>query len=249
MLHTQNLHYQINGKQILKGVSLKVAPGEFVGIIGPNGSGKSTLLKNVCKLLRPTSGFITLNGQDIQTISNRQMAQQMAVVSQENEAVFDFSVEEVLQMGRYPRKGPLEPANQQDDNAITDALRLLEMSDFRQRSFLSLSGGEKQRILIGRALVQQTDLIVLDEPTNHLDIGSQLKILGMLRRSGKTILAALHDLSMAARYCDRIYVLLEGTVLKEGTPHQVITDQLIHQLYHVTGQVFWRNSTLFIEYS
>ena len=210
MLKVENITYKTRQTEILKGVSLQVKQGEFVGVIGPNGSGKSTLLKNIYRMLTPTSGEILLDGKSLIKMSNRKMAERLAVVSQENEANFDFTVGEVVQMGRYPRKKMMEAANERDREIVGRSLEMVGMEEFQERSFLTLSGGEKQRVLIARALAQETEMIILDEPTNHLDIGSQLKTLSLLKSSGKTVLTALHDLSLAARFCDRIYVLKDG---------------------------------------
>lgn len=198
MLKVEKITYGTKQKEILKGISLQVKQGEFVGVIGPNGSGKSTLLKNIYKMLTPKSGDILLDGKSLVKMSNRQMAERLAVVTQESEANFDFTVGEVVQMGRYPRKRLMEAANEQDREKVKESLQLVGMEDFLNRSFLTLSGGEKQRVLIARALAQETEMVILDEPTNHLDIGSQIKTLSLLKHSGKTVLTALHDLSLAA---------------------------------------------------
>lgn len=248
MLQVKNLHYRAGQQEILHGISLHVDSEEFVGIIGPNGSGKSTLLKTIYKFLQPSAGEIELNGASLLQMQNRQMAQEMAVVAQENDANFDFLVEEVVQMGRYPRKKRMEAANREDANIVAHALEQVEMIDFAQRSFLSLSGGEKQRVLIARALAQQTEMIVLDEPTNHLDIGAQIKTLRLLKHSGKTILAVLHDLTLAARFCDRLYALYQGLLYAQGTPRQIITPELLWKLYRAKAEVFDRNGRLCIEF-
>ncbi len=232
----------------MKDVSLQVRRGEFIGIIGPNGSGKSTLLKNIYKIYTPDSGSICLYGKDVTHISNRKMAQSLAVVAQENNVNFDFTVNEVVSMGRYPQKGLLDVLSHTDQEIINESLRLVGMAAFAERSFLELSGGEKQRALIARALAQQTETIILDEPTNHLDIGSQLTTLKLLKASGKTIVAALHDLPTAANYCDRIYVLSNGVTLCAGPPVHVIQNSLIKELYNIEADVFWRNQKLFVDY-
>lgn len=248
MLEVKNVSYQIGRKQILNQVSLQVRENEFVGIIGPNGSGKSTLLKTIYKILPPLSGDILLNGASLLHMKNKTMAQSLAVVAQENGANFDFQVEEVVQMGRYPRKKLLENTNDGDREIVEESLRMVEMDGFWGRSFLSLSGGEKQRVLIARALAQQTEMILLDEPTNHLDIGSQMKTLKLLKQSGKTILTALHDLSLAAHFCDRIYVMYQGRIYAQGTPREVITSKLVRTLYHLDSEVFERKGSLYIDY-
>ena len=248
MLKVENITYGTKQKEILKGISLQVKQGEFVGVIGPNGSGKSTLLKNIYKMLTPKSGDILLDGKSLVKMSNRQMAERLAVVDQESEANFDFTVGEVVQMGRYPRKRLMEAANEQDREKVKESLQLVGMEDFLNRSFLTLSGGEKQRVLIARALAQETEMVILDEPTNHLDIGSQIKTLSLLKHSGKTVLTALHDLSLAARFCDRIYVLKDGENLCDGKPSELISSELVKTLYHIDAEVFQRNKKIYIDY-
>ncbi|MDO5424216.1 MAG: ABC transporter ATP-binding protein [Eubacteriales bacterium] len=248
MLKVENVSYRTKSVSIIEGISLEVHKGEFVGVIGPNGSGKSTLLKNIYKMLVPTSGEIWLEGKSLLKMSNRQMAEKLAVVAQESEANFDFTVQEVVQMGRYPRKRMLESANQDDRKMVEKSLAMVEMEEFIDRSFLSLSGGEKQRVLIARALAQETEMVILDEPTNHLDIGSQVKTLALMKRSGKTVLTALHDLGLAAKFCDRVYVLKGGRNYLDGRPGEVISGRMVEELYQIQAEVFRRNGKIFIDY-
>ena len=248
MLYVKNLTYKVRHKTLIHDITMEVNDKELIGIIGPNGSGKSTLLKNIYKMLTPESGEILLDGQSLLHMSNRQMAQKIAVVSQENNTSFDFDVSEVVQMGRYPRKKLMENVNEDDRKIVRQSLKMVGMEDFYDRSFLSLSGGEKQRILIARALAQQTDMIILDEPTNHLDIGSQMKTLQLLKQSGKTVLTALHDLTFAGKFCDRVYVLWQGTVYAQGRPADVIKKELIKKLYDVEAELFERNGKIYIDY-
>ncbi len=248
MLSVKNLTYTVRYKTLIQNISLEVKDGEFVGIIGPNGSGKSTLLKNIYKILKPDSGEVFLDGKSLLQMSNRQMAQKIAVVSQENNTNFDFTVSEVVQMGRYPKKKLMESANEEDQAIVRESLKMVDMEEFFDRSFLSLSGGEKQRVLIARALAQQTDMVILDEPTNHLDIGSQMKTLQLLKKSGKTVLTALHDLTFASKFCDRVYVLYQGKVYAHGNPEEVIKKEMIKKLYDVNAELFERNGKLYIDY-
>ena len=248
MLKVENIEYKTKQTKILRGVSLQVHPGEFVGVIGPNGSGKSTLLKNIYRMLTPTSGEILLDGKSLIKMSNRKMAERLAVVAQESEANFDFTVGEVVQMGRYPRKKMMEAANDEDREIVKQSLGMVGMDEFLERSFLTLSGGEKQRVLIARALAQETEMIILDEPTNHLDIGRQIKTLSLLKNSGKTVLTALHDLSLAARFCDRVYVLKDGRNLCDGQPETLISSELVKELYQIEAEVFTRKDRIYIDY-
>ena len=248
MLKVKNLSFSVDGTEILHDVTLEVHRGGFVGILGPNGSGKSTLLKNIYKVLKPQKGEIELMGQDLLAMTNREMARLLAVVGQEHESSFDFLVEEVVLMGCQARKRLTEGFDQNDRKDAQEALRQVDMADFSQRSYLSLSGGEKQRVLIARALVQKTDLMILDEPTNHLDIGSQIKTMNLLKNSGKTIVAALHDLSIAAKYCDTIFVLQNGRNVVDGDPKEVITQSMIRQLYDIDVSLFSHDGELYLQY-
>lgn len=247
-IEVERLGFSIQGRPVLTDICLYADRGEFVGVIGPNGSGKSTLLKNICKVYTPSEGTVRLAGKDTAGMTCRQAANEIAVVAQENGVNFDFSVEEVVAMGRYPKKKMLDALDSSDRQVVAEAMLSVEMQDFANRSFLSLSGGEKQRILIARALAQQTDAIILDEPTNHLDIGSRISALRLIKNSGKTVLAALHDLETAAHYCNRIYALLGGRVLCSGTPSDIIKPGLIQALYGTHADVFRYNNKLFLDY-
>ena len=248
-LDIRNVDYSISDIKILKDISVSIEEGKFVGIIGPNGSGKSTLIKNICKHIKPTNGSIFMEDIDIKTLNNKKYASKLSVVMQEGESTFDFKVSEVMQMGRYHKKGLFESEDNEDEEIINKCLAQVNLTGFSQRNFLSLSGGERQRVMIARALAQETDIIVLDEPTNHLDIGSQLQSLRLLKNSNKTVVAALHDLSVAAQYCDKIYVLYNGRVIRYGEPRNVIDSELIMELYGVKGEVFTYKDDVFISYS
>ena len=237
MLKTVGVTYGVREKQILNGIDFHVSEGEFVGIIGPNGSGKSTFLKNVYKVLKPQAGQIALMGENLLEMSNREMAQRMAVVVQERESSFDFTVEEVIMMGRQARKHLLE-RDDDEDRALVDAiLKQTQLDELRERGFSTLSGGEKQRVLIARALAQQTALLILDEPTNHLDIKYQLQLMETVKRLECTVVAAIHDLNLAALYCDRIYALKDGRVIGVGRPEELLTPEFLYEVYEVHAEV------------
>lgn len=224
---------KISNKRIVDCASIHVDEGEFVGLIGPNGSGKSTLLKSVYRTLKHDEGIISLGGVDEEELTLKQNAQRLSVVAQHNYYNFDFLIEEVVQMGRTPHKGPMEMDNKEDAAIVDDALRLVNMYHMKGRKFSSLSGGEQQRIILARALAQQTPCIVLDEPTNHLDIQYQLEVLDIVKSIGCTALCALHDLNLAAQFCDRIYVLKDGRIVAEGRPEEVLTTDMIEEVYGV----------------
>lgn len=237
MLQVENLSFKIKEKKILKQAGFQVHEGEFVGIIGPNGSGKSTLLKNVYKVLKPQEGKIMFMNRDLLTMSNREMAQQLAVVIQEQEASFDFTVEEVVMMGRHAKKKMMEFENEADREIVHQTLRATGLYEIREQSFITLSGGEKQRAFIARALVQDTPCLLLDEPTNHLDIKYQLELMNLVKAQKKTVVAVIHDLNIASMYCDRLYALKEGKIVASGTPKQVLTPEFIKEVYEVEAEI------------
>ncbi|MEM7030858.1 MAG: ABC transporter ATP-binding protein [Chloroflexota bacterium] len=236
-LQTENVSWSVEAKKIVDAVTLNVAEGEFVGLLGPNGSGKSSLLRTIYRILKPDVGLIELNGANVWQISPREVAREMAVVMQERTGDFDFSVHEIVMMGRNPHKRMFDRDTVHDFQLVDEALSRVDMTDFAQRSFLTLSGGEKQRVLIARALVQQAKFLVLDEPTNHLDIHYQLEILELVKDLGVTTIASLHELNLAAFYCDRLYVLKAGQLVASGTPEAVLRPDLIREVYGVWSEV------------
>lgn len=236
-IKVENLRYSYGGKNAIEDICLHVNNGEFVGIIGPNGSGKSTVLKNIYRALKPDGGSIMLDGEDLLSMTYKKSAQKMAVVGQENDVPFDFRVDEIVAMGRSPKKKLFDIDTDEDRHMVHHALEHLGMEDMAKRSYLNLSGGEKQRVLLARAVAQESDLFVLDEPTNHLDISYQLEIFDFIKRLNITVLAAIHDLNMAALYCDRLYVLKDGKVVLSGTPEEVLTAENIFNVYGVRSTV------------
>ncbi|SDO36961.1 heme ABC transporter ATP-binding protein [Halobacillus aidingensis] len=236
-LQVENLNFSYNHQKILKDISLHVANGEFVGIIGPNGSGKSTLLKNLYRALTPDSGSIYLDQQNYRDLKVKEIAKKLGVIGQDNALPFDFPVKEIVAMGRSPHKKLFEGDNKEDKEIIENALKKVEMGDMAERNYLYLSGGEKQRVLLARVLAQQTECLVLDEPTNHLDIHHQLRIFDVIKGLGATVLSAIHDLNIAALYCDRIYVMKDGTIYKSGTPEDILTSKTIHEVFNIKTDV------------
>ncbi|MGW0604820.1 ABC transporter ATP-binding protein [Streptomyces sp. NPDC002644] len=222
---------------LVRDVSLTARPGEVVGLVGPNGSGKSSLLRAVYHALRPASGRVDVDGVDAWSMPVRRLARTVAAVVQEQGADFDLTVREVVAMGRTPHKRLLDGDTPEDAELIRSALAEVDATGLAHRPFDQLSGGERQRVLIARALAQQPSLLVLDEPTNHLDIRHQLDVLGVLRRLSATVLVALHDLNLAAYYCDRLYVLCDGRVTASGPPAEVLTPELLARVYGVASEV------------
>lgn len=217
-IEVDHLEWGIPGKTIVRDVTLRIRSGETVGLIGPNGSGKSSLLRCIAGLRKPTSGVIRYDGQDIQGWNSRQIAQQAAFVEQSADSDSDLRVADVVALGRTPFRSPWKALDRTDQIVIDAALERLELTELRSREWKTLSGGERQRAHIARALAQQPWCILLDEPTNHLDIKHQLALMDLLATTDQTILVALHDLSLAARYCDRLVLMSGGTVIADGTP-------------------------------
>ncbi|WP_425445891.1 ABC transporter ATP-binding protein [Dethiothermospora halolimnae] len=236
-LKTNNISVTISGNHILKEVEANVNRGEFVGLIGPNGSGKSTLLKTIYRVIKPDAGLITLDEREIVNIPLKETAKQLAVVRQFNNFNFDFKVEEIVMMGRAPHKKMLEFDSVKDYEIVYESLKKVDMEDYGKRNFSTLSGGEKQRIMVARALAQRAKFLVLDEPTNHLDVKYQLQLLDLIKSLGLEVLAALHDLNLAVMYCDRIYVIKEGKIVTEGKPKEIITEKLLKEVFEVNAEV------------
>ena len=232
-ISTKDLEVFLEGTQIIKGMSVEIKEKEFVGILGPNGSGKSTLLKCIYRVLHPNTGEVKLNGKAIQTYSIKESAREMAVVAQHNYYNFDFSVQDVVLMGRSPHKRAMERDNAKDFSIVAESLEKVGMKEFRDRSFSTLSGGEQQRVILARALAQKTSCLVLDEPTNHLDIKYQLQLMDIVRSLNLTVVSAIHDLNIAAMYCDKIFVVKNGKITAFGTPDEVLTKEFIKEVYEV----------------
>lgn len=236
-LEVKDLSVCIHRKHIVQNVSFEVLDGEFVGLLGPNGSGKSTLLKTLYRLMKPTEGTILWDGKNTADISQKEFAQSVAVVSQFNNLAFDFTVSEVVLMGRSPHLGALTSESENDRSIASEALEKVELGAFKDRSFTSLSGGERQRVMLARALAQQPKFLILDEPTNHLDIKHQLTTLAIVRNLGISCLSALHDLAMASRFVDRVYLMKDGCFIADGTPKSVVTKHNIKTAYDVDASV------------
>ena len=236
-MQINGLTYSYDDKEAISDVCIDVKKGEFVGIIGPNGSGKSTVLKNVYRAITPDSGTITLDDENLLKMKYKKSAQKLAVVGQENDVTFDFSVEEIVAMGRSPHKKLFDADTEYDKYMVNHSLEHLGMEKMAQRNYQHLSGGEKQRVIIARAVAQESDFFILDEPTNHLDINYQMQIFDFVKRLKVTVLSAIHDLNMAALYCDHIYAMKEGRVLYSGTPEEVLTEEIIFDIFNVKSSV------------
>ena len=236
-IQTDNIQVAFGSKTILQDISLAIQDKEFVGIIGPNGSGKSTYLKCLYRVLQPNGGKIFFDGTEMSSLSHRDTALKMAVVAQHSTVNFDFSVLEMVLMGRSPYKGLLDRDQLDDYEIARHALAQVGLSDFESRNFNTLSGGEQQRVILARALAQRTECLVLDEPTNHLDIKYQLELMTIVKRLDATVVSAIHDLNLAAIYCDRIIALKDGHIVCSGTPQDVLSSDTIRHIYGVSAMV------------
>lgn len=237
LLHAADVTCQRDGQAILSHVELSVSAGELVGLIGPNGAGKSTLLKVISGLWSDAQGTITLLNKSLQRYSARAVAQVIAQVPQITALDFPFTVNQVVLMGRNPHLSRFELETERDRQIAVHAMRRTATDHLSDRMIGTLSGGERQRVLIARALTQVPRLLLLDEPTANLDIQHQIAIFDLLRKLVREdhlgVVAAVHDLEMAARFCDRIVLMHAGKVLAEGTPEQVLTPVHLEQAYSV----------------
>lgn len=236
-LTIEKLSYSIDQAQILCDVGLCIERGQFVGLVGPNGSGKSTLLRNIYRALNPDCGTIILDETDIRRLTYKQSAKRMSVLRQESSTDFDYTVQEMVSMGRAPHHTLFEPDTTEDAEVTRSSLSRVGMLEYAGRYYSTLSGGEKQRVLIARALAQQTDFMILDEPTNHLDIYYKLQIMELVKGLGITVLAAIHDLELACMYCDSLVILDQGRIVTSGRPAEVLTSQLLEAVFRVKTEL------------
>jgi iron complex transport system ATP-binding protein len=234
VIEAADIHVGYDGTLVLTGAGLIARPGQVVGLIGPNGSGKTTLLRTLYRSLVPRAGLVTLDGDPVQAMSAREMARRLAVVAQEASPELPITVAEMVMLGRSPHRSAFERYTVEDDRIAAEALRRVGARHFAHRPFSHLSGGEKQRVLIARTLAQQTDHLLLDEPTNHLDIRYQHEILQLVRSLEVTTIVVLHDLNLAARYCDQVVLLDGGQIACTGEPEEVLTAALLEPVYGVT---------------
>jgi iron complex transport system ATP-binding protein len=233
-LASRDVRWNAGGKAIVDGVTLAAAPGRILGLIGPNGSGKSSLLRLLCRLRKVASGVVTLDERDIAEVSRRELARRLAFVEQQATTEVQLSVCDVVRLGRTPHRAALASWSEADEAAVDSALARVGLQERHEQLWHTLSGGEKQRVHIARALAQEPSELILDEPTNHLDIQHQLAILSLVRQLGVTCIVALHDLNLAALFCDEIALLHEGRLLAAGTPESVLTEDIIRAVFGVS---------------
>lgn len=232
LLTIKDLNWQINDKAILTDINFTIKTGQFIGIIGTNGSGKSSLLRTIYRYIKPSSGSVTIDKLDIWQQNSKQVAQQVAVVQQNHEQL-PYRVIDIIKMGLTPHKSFFESDNPDDLKTIEQAISDVGISHLINQNYQTLSGGEQQRVLIARAIAQQTPILIMDEPTNHLDIHYQIDILNRIKSLNKTVIVSLHDLNIASAFCDQLILLDQGKIIAHGSPNEVLTKSLISSTYQV----------------
>ena len=227
--------WRVEGVTVLEGVTLAGEPGRVTGLLGPNGSGKTTFLSLLAGLRKPTTGTLEVGGRPLRRMRSRTRARTLALVEQHAQTGLALTVRQVVDLGRIPHRG--RDAAHEDHTVVSEAMDLAEVTHLAGRSWATLSGGERQRVHLARALAQQPSLLLLDEPTNHLDLHHQIDFLSRIRALGVTTVAALHDLELAAAFCDDAVVLDRGRVVRSGPVEQVITPDLLQEVYRVDADV------------
>lgn len=236
-IEVTGLSWAVPGKTIVRDVDLTIHSGQTVGLIGPNGSGKSSLLRCVAGLRTPAAGAVRYDGQDIRQWTPRQIGQHVAFVEQATDTDSDLRVADVVALGRTAFRSRWRGFDTTDRIVVDAALDRLDLTELRDRHWKTLSGGEKQRAHIARALAQQPWCVLLDEPTNHLDIRHQLELMRLIAGTDQTILVALHDLSLAARFCDQLVLMNQGSVVASGPPQEVLTAARLRDVFEVDAQI------------
>lgn len=237
VLSVSQLSWRVDDIDILSDINFELPQGQMLGVIGPNGAGKSSLLRCLYRYIRPTTGEIVLSGDNISRYSSKAFATQVAVVQQDTPPFFDMNTIQLVAMGLTPHKGLFDGQTASDNQLVEQALVKVGLADKALLQYAQLSGGEKQRALIARAIVQQPKLLILDEPTNHLDIRYQIQILELVKSLGITVIASIHDLNLASAMCDSLLLLNKGQLIAKGTPSQVLTEAQIGQVFEVCCEV------------
>ncbi len=241
-LVVENVSFSYGPRQVIDNISFKVQAGEMLGIIGPNGSGKTTLLKIISRLLVPDRGRILIDGKDTASWSPRAMARTMAVVPQETQISFDFTVRDIVEMGRSPYLRRFQAMSKRDREIVERTMEATNVLHLADRPITELSGGERQRVIVARALAQEPQILLLDEPTASLDINHEVEIFQLLRhltsRNGLITLVVLHDLDLAAEYCDQLLLLAQGRVIADGSAEEVLKGETLAGVYGVDIVVY-----------
>ncbi|WP_255448331.1 ABC transporter ATP-binding protein [Telmatospirillum sp. J64-1] len=234
----QDLCCRLGGREILKSVSFAIPAGSVVGILGPNGCGKTTLLRCLAGLLAPSSGHVRIAGNDPLTLRPAKLARLLALQAQDATAALGFTVRDVIGMGRLVHSAsPFGGVSAQDRAVVEREIRRLDLTALADRPVEALSGGERQRVMIARALAQETSILLLDEPTNHLDVQHRFAVLDLLRALGITVVTTLHEIDLAARWCDRILLMKDGAIHADASPEQALTPENLRDVYRVEAVI------------
>lgn len=236
-IEVQDLSWLADQQLILNKITFRIKKGSFTGLIGPNGAGKSSLLRCLYRYIRPTSGDIFWEGNNIWHMSANDYAQKIAVVLQESPALFNLTLWDVVSLGLVPHQGLFSTTTQVDKQKITEAVKLVGLEHKAHDNFEHLSGGEKQRGLIARAIVQSPQVLMMDEPTSHLDVKYQIQIMELAKSLGITVIASFHDLNLASALCDDILVLQAGKLVMQGTPKIVFTEEMLSNVFGICARV------------
>ncbi|HEY9061701.1 MAG TPA: ABC transporter ATP-binding protein [Pseudobacteroides sp.] len=241
LITIEKLNWVYGHNKVLDDISLTIYEGGVYGIIGPNGSGKTTLLKNMARCLMPEKGSIHLNEKDLTQFSNNTLAKEIAYVPQSTDMEFEFSVMDMVLMGRSPYIKRFQSESTSDINIAENAMKVTNTWHLRDKNINMISGGERQRVIIARALAQKTNIMLLDEPVSQLDIHHQIEILDILKRLSMdkkvSVILSLHDLNMAAQFCDKLILMDKGKIFKEGLPHDIIKEDIVYSVYGVKAIV------------
>ncbi len=243
MLTIEDISFSYKEKPVLVNVDLQVKKGEIIGILGPNGCGKTTLLKLLNRNLHPKAGKVSMEGTDLEEISKRKIARHIAVVPQSNEIRFAFSVRDIVTMGRMPFLDRFQGESSEDMAIVDEAMVKTNITAFADRLINTMSGGERQRVIIARALAQRPEIILLDEPTLHLDINHQFEVLDLIKKLSDdedlTVVIVSHDLPMVVKYCDRIVLIHDHKVFAIGTPEEVLTKENMKVVFNINSTQCW----------
>lgn len=241
MLHTKDLSYSYKEKPVLEDINFDLVPGEILGILGPNGCGKTTLLGNLNKNLHPEGGCVMIDDIDLEDLKKKEIAREIAVIPQSNEIKFSFTVREIVSMGRMPFQQSFQGESTKDIEIIDDAIEKIGISDMANRYVNTMSGGERQKVIIARAMAQTPKILLMDEPTLHLDICAQFDVLDMIyalsRKEGLTVVIVSHDLPMVARYCDRIIMIHDHKIHAVGKTEDVLTPENMRTVFGVDAEL------------